>query len=221
MIFAPSGAAVTHVVPSHEGHLILFYCTSLLIGGLLSDYFNSWILFLVTVEISSVLTTLLSDNLGVIVLLFLSFDVIAWLAAAKYIKKYTIPPSQQRLWWTLLTACSSVNIHLMTLFGLWQKSWYVIGLITTILLAIGYMYLYNKQLIRSTTNDQEIHKVTLNQLRRVFFSIKSYKFWLLVVLNTILMVTKWVFTLIVLPVPSTSKEKDGIILYYCILQITV
>ena len=212
MIFVPPATGVL----THAGHLILLYCASLLIGGFLSDYFNSWILFIVTVEISSLLTALLNGNLGIIVLLFFSFDVVAWLAAAKYIKKCTVPPSQQRLWWTLLTACSSTNIYLMIFGSLWQKFWYVITAILLMLLPIGYMYLYNKQLERS--KDQEFNKVTLKQLRQVFFSIKSYKFWLIVVLNTILMVTKWVFTLTVLPVPSTSKEKDGIIiLLYCIL----
>ena len=206
MIFVPRGRAA-HVVPSHEGHLILFYCASLLIGGFLLDYFNSWILFLITVEISSLLTTLLSDNLGVIVLLFFSFDVVAWLAAAKNIKKYTVPPSQQRLWWTLLTACSSTNMYLMMIGSLWQTFWYVITVILLMLLPIGYIYLYNKQLV-DRSNYREFHKVTLKQLRQVFFSIKSYKFWLIIVLNTIFMVTKWVM----LPGSRTSKEKNGIVI---------
>ena len=206
MIFVPGGPTIVHLVQAHAGHLILLYCASLLIGGFLSDNFNSWILFLVTVEISSVLTALLNGNRGVIVLLFFSVDVVAWLAAAKYIKKYTILPSQQRLWWTLLTACSSTNMYLMMIGSLWQTFWYVITVILLMLLPIGYMYLYNKQLDRS--NDREFHKVTLKQLRQVFFSIKSYKFWLIVVLNTIFMVTKWVM----LPGSRTSKEKNGIVI---------
>jgi hypothetical protein len=216
MIFEP-GRAIGPVVQSHESHLILFYCASLLIGGFLSDYFNSWILFLVTVEISSVLTILLSSNLGVIVLLFLSFDVVAWLAAAKYIKKCTVPPSQQRLWWTLLTACTSINIYLMLLFGLRDNFWYALELSTALLLvslaAIGYMYLYSQQLAVNT-DDQEIHKVMLKQLRQVFFSVKSLKFWFIVVLDTLLVVTKWMVTLIVMPVPGTNQEKEGTIFNY-------
>ena len=185
---------------------ILFYSASLLIGGFLSDYFNSWILFLVTIELSSVLTIVLSAlltsrNLGVMVFfVFLAFDVIAWLAAAKYIKNCTIPPSQQRLWWTLLTACSSINVPLM-IVGLWQVVfWYVIGLGTLLLLiliAVGYMTLYNKQLTRNH-DDQEVCKVTLKQLHQVFF-VKSYKFWSIVVLNTLLLATKWVIITMILP----------------------
>ena len=216
-IFVPGGAAVTHVVPSHEGHLILFYCASLLIGGFLSDYFNSWILFLVTAILNGLLTDLLNGNVGVIVLLYLSLDVIAWLTAAKCIRKCIIPPSQQRLWWTLLTACSSINFHLMIeLFGLSQYIFNVItiGLSTLqnllVLLPIGYFF--NEQLIRS--NDQE---VTLKQLlRQAFFTVKSYKFWFIVVLNTLLMVTQW--SMLGVPSTYTSKEKKGILLQYCILQ---
>ena len=52
----------------------------------------------------------------------------------------------------------------------------------------------NKQVNRS--NDQEAHKVTLKQLLLgMSFSIKSYKFWFIVVLNTLLMVTKWMLPL--------------------------
>ena len=183
---------------------ILFYSASLLIGGFLSDYFNSWILFLFTVEISSVLTTILSallnsGNHGVIVFfMFLAFDVTAWLAAAKYIKNCTISPTQQRLWWTLLTACSSINVPLMILER-WQVFWYVIGLGTLLLLiliAVGYVT-YDKQLTRNH-NDQEVCKVTLKQLPQVFF-VKSYNFWSIVVLNTLLLATKWVITLMILP----------------------
>jgi hypothetical protein len=120
--------------------------------------------------------------------------VVSWLAAAKYIKKCTIPPSQQRLWWTLLAACTSINIYLMILDGLWKNFWYALAPLLLIpLAAIGYMYLYSQQLVGN--NDQEVHKVTLKELCQVFFSIKSYKFWFVVVLNILLVVTKWVIIL--------------------------
>ena len=72
----------------------ILYIASFLIGGFLSDRFNSWTLFLVIVFTSSVLTTILSQlisgNIGVIwvtvvMIMLVSFDVTSWLAAAKYI----------------------------------------------------------------------------------------------------------------------------------------
>ena len=197
--FAPH--VFENVVRSLKGLLILFYCANLLIGGFLSDYFNPWIIFLVTIEIGYVLIFLLSGDPKLIALLVLPFDVIAWLAAAKYIKKCTILPSQQRLWWALLTACTSINIHLMIVFGLQKKfPWY--GFVASIELSallLGLLVLLpickrNKQVNRS--NDQKARKVTLKQLLLgMSFSIKSYKFWFIVVLNTLLMVTKWTLPL--------------------------
>ena len=202
--------------PRSVVYTILFYCASLLIGGLLSDSgFNSRNPFLVTFAISSVLTTILpiltGINLDMMVFMpLLTLDVIAWLAAAKYIKKCIVPPSQQRLWWTFLTACTSTNIPLIMAFR-WPPPnfWNILGLGTLlqlIPLSVGYIIYCNNKPILARNNDQEIHKVMFKQLRQVFFSVR---FWFIVVLNTLLIVTKWA-TLIVM-VRSTSKGKGGLL----------
>ena len=200
---------------------ILFYFGSLLIGGFLSDYFSSWILFLGAIEIGSVLTTTLfllytastsaSGNIGALVFFtFALFSITSWLAAAKHIKNSkppSIPPSQQHLWWTLLTACSSVNIpSLINIMWLTQQHfWSVVGLSTPLLLilivAVGYMTLYtyyNRELTRNG-DDQGIYKaVTFEQLLRVSF-VKSHEFWFIVILNALLVTTKWTVGSIVFP----------------------
>ena len=199
--------------PRSVVHTILFYCASLLIGGLLSDSgFNSRNPFLVTFAISSVLTTILpiltGVNLDMMVFVpLLTLDIIAWLAAAKYIKKCIVPPSQQRLWWTLLTACTSTNLLLMMLFGM--QPVLGVGIQLLVLLAVGCI-LYHDQPPSARNNDQEIHKDTFKQLRQVFFSVRL---WFIVVLNTLLIVTKWAIPLIMMAdlLPIIDKEKDGLL----------
>ena len=211
-------------------HMILFYCASLLIGGLLSDSgFNSRNPFLITVAISSVLTTILPlltgnlNSLGVSPLDYnienimefmplLTLDVIAWLAAAKCIKKCTVPPSRQRLWWTLLTACTSTNIPLMMLTGFRRQPnvWNILGvgaLLLLLPLSVGCIIYCNNQPILARNNDREIHKVMFKQLCQVFFSVR---FWFIVVLNTLLIVTKWTITM-TNPLLGTRNEGQGLL----------
>jgi hypothetical protein len=127
-----------------------------------------------------------------------AFDVIAWLAAAKYIKMRIVPPSQQRLWWTLLTACTSINIHLIVQ----RKIWSVQPSIIILLLILLAMY-YSQQLTRND-DPQEGHKG--KQLRQVFF-VNYYKFWDIVMLNTLLVLMKWVVRpTLKMPGPITGKN---------------
>ena len=196
----------------------LVYIASLLIGGFLSDYFNPWILFVDAIEIGSVLTTTLfllykasdqthrdraTGDIGATVFCtFVIFSVTSWLAAAKLIKKSpTISPSQQRLWWTLLTACSSMNVPLM-IGTVRQIYWYVVGLSTLLLLiliALGYMYTYHSKELTRNDNQDIRNKITLKLvLRDLVFFVMSYKLWFIVILNALLLVTKWMVTDIIL-----------------------
>ena len=189
--------------PRSVVYTILFYCASLLIGGLLSDSgFNSRNPFLVTFAIGSVLATILpiltGINLDMMVFMpLLTLDVIVWLAAAKCIKKCIVPPSQQRLWWTLLTACTSANLLLMVLFGMQP----ILGVGIRLLVLLYVCCIIYHALARN--NDQKVHKVTFKQLRQVFFSVRL---WFIVVLNTLLIVNKWVIPLSMTELlPSTNK----------------
>lgn len=243
MIMATGGAGVGFLI-IHTLHVIMIlmdptdiprftaisysimYIASLLIGGFLSDHFNSWKLFLVTVFTSSVLTTILSqltsDNIGVmrvtvVMIMLVSFDVTSWLAAAKYIKECTTPPSQQRLWWTLFTACSSINFSVM-IFELRPIFWYVIGLSTLlimILIAVGYMYVYNNPL--TGNGDQEVCQVTLKQLPHMSLLVKFCNYCFFVVLNVLLLVAKWLNPLMALLSASSKEEGDGMLQINCIL----
>jgi hypothetical protein len=58
-----------------------------------------------------------------------------------------------------------------------------------------------------TITNNKSHKVTLKLLCQVFFSVKSSQFWFIVVLNTLLVVIKWVDTLIMVTLPSTGAEE--------------
>ena len=100
------------ILKSHRGSIgiISGYGVSLLVGSFLPDYFNSWILFLVTVGMSSMFTITFPRSLSFLyTFIMVSLDNIAWLAVAKLIKQIT-PPSQQQVWWIVLTACTSINL---------------------------------------------------------------------------------------------------------------
>jgi hypothetical protein len=113
---------------------------------------------------------------------YYAFDVIAWLAAAKYITMRIVPPSRQRLWWTLLTACTSINIHN---FMIVQRKIWCVELSIPLLLLILLAMCCSKQLTRND-DPQEGHKI--KQLRQVFF-VNYYKFWFIVMLNSLLVAT--------------------------------
>lgn len=180
--------------------IFFYYGAGLLIGGFLLDYFNPWILLFVTVGTSGMLTItfpLISGSLdGFLLIVMVSLDGIAWLAAAKLIKKHAVSPTQQQLWWILLAACSSSNIVMMisdsltvneTIADIGQASFYVIGLIAILLLIAAR---YKKHQSRIT----QVSKVEFTHpwYKTLFILAKSCNFWFIFTLNNVLWAAKFI-----------------------------
>ena len=127
----------------------------------------------------------------------ISLNGIAWLAAAKIIEMYAASSSQQQSWWVLLAACSSSNtVRIIsealraedeTIADTGQASFYVIGLVTLIVIAA---ISYKKHQIKS----DEASKVEVCHpwYRVLFILAKSCNFWFIIALNNVLWSAKWV-----------------------------
>ena len=205
---------------------VFFYCVygvAMMVGGFLSDHFKSRILFLVTFGLSGLFTTifpLTSGTLRDYLLVFMvSFDGIAWLAAAKLIKNvHAIPQSQQQLWWALLAACTSTNIctvilslqlsMLQTIGSFYAH--YVVGL-STLLLLIPIAASYKRQ--RSEKN--EVSKISVKRDHKWYWesmkSLNNNYFWNIAILNTVLWNAKWFIAIIIQEEQEPLRVKGTLI----------